>query len=58
MERKSLIFDSIADDNCAAQKAVFGEGDDFKTCGGMQDMSDAMDHGMFLVTLVCEHAVV
>jgi len=45
-------FDSITDDNCAAQKDAFGESNDFKTYGGMQGMSDAMDRGMVLVLSV------
>jgi len=42
-------FDSLMDDTCAAQKEVFGEGNDFKSQGGLKGMGDAMERGMVLV---------
>merc|ERR1719265_973739 len=42
-------YDSITEDNCQAQKTVFGEENDFASHGGMSGMSAAMSRGMVLV---------
>jgi len=40
---------SITDTFCAAQKAAFGDVDDFTKKGGLKAMGDALDRGMVLV---------
>merc|ERR1719356_1720836 len=50
-------YNSLSDDMCAAHKQVFGDTNDFKSKGGMAEMSKALDAGMVLVmSLWDDHA--
>ena len=42
-------YNSITDANCAAQKQLFGDNNDFQAKGGLRKMGEAMERGMVLV---------
>ena len=42
-------YNSLTNQNCQAQKSVFGEAPNFLSKGGMKTMGEAMKRGMVLV---------